>query len=162
MMKRLYAPWRIKYLEKADEKSKKCIFCYPDKKMLIYKDKKFIIILNKYPYTNGHIMVAPILHKVMLEELDKENLLGLMEGVQLGIKILKKAYNPSGFNIGINYGRVSGAGIEDHLHIHIVPRWSGDTNFMPVVGETKIVSESFESVKRKLKKSLKEVIDGKI
>lgn len=160
-MKRLYAPWRIRYLEKSEEKTEKCIFCFPEKKMLIHKkDRKFIIILNKYPYTNGHIMVAPILHNVMFEELDKESLIGLMEGVQLGIKILKRSYKPQGFNIGINYGKVSGAGIEDHLHIHIVPRWSGDTNFMPVISETKIVSESFENVRKKLKKSLKEVLNG--
>lgn len=161
-MKRLYAPWRIKYLEKYGKKVEKCILCFPEKKMLIHKDKNFIIILNKYPYTNGHIMVAPLLHDVMLEELDKENLIGLMEGVQLGIEILKKTYNPQGFNIGINYGKVSGAGVNDHLHIHIVPRWSGDTNFMPVISETKILSESFESVRKKLKKSLKEVLNGKI
>jgi ATP adenylyltransferase len=107
-------------------------------------------------------MVAPLLHNIKFEELDKDNLVGLMEGVQLGIKILKNSYNPQGFNIGINYGKVSGAGVEDHLHIHIVPRWSGDTNFMPVISETKIVSESFESVRKKLKKSLKEVLNGKI
>ncbi|MEJ5307702.1 MAG: HIT domain-containing protein [candidate division WOR-3 bacterium] len=161
-MKRLYAPWRIRYLEKYDKKMEKCIFCFPEKKMLIHRDKNFIIILNKYPYTNGHIMVAPLLHNIKFEELDKDNLVGLMEGVQLGIKILKNSYNPQGFNIGINYGKVSGAGVEDHLHIHIVPRWSGDTNFMPVISETKIVSESFESVRKKLKKSLKEVLNGKI
>ncbi len=162
-MEKLYAPWRIKYLKDFNKKKDdKCIFCFPDKRFLIHEDKHFLILLNKYPYSNGHIMVAPFIHGVGIEELSKKELSQLMLGVQIGIKIVKRTYKPQGLNIGINVGRIAGAGVEDHLHIHIVPRWSGDTNFMPVIFETKVISESYKDAVKNLKKSLERILNGKI
>ncbi len=150
-MDKLWAPWRMQYIEHCDEDADVCIFCSPDENMLIAKGQGFSIVMNKYPYNNGHIMVCPQKHGVMMEGLDEAETAALMKGVKRGIEIIKSVFNPDGINVGINMGRTAGAGITDHLHVHIVPRWNGDTNFMPVIGETKIISQSLQEALKKLR-----------
>mgnify|MGYP001043728259 CR=1 FL=1 len=144
-MKHLWAPWRMEYILK--EKNKGCIFCEipkenSDKKnYVLYRGKFCFVILNTYPYNNGHIMIAPYAHIKNLEQLNKDTINELMSLCQKSISILKEKMNPQGFNIGANIGKVAGAGILEHVHLHIVPRWQGDTNFMPVIFNTKVMPE---------------------
>lgn len=160
-MKVLWAPWRMKLIKEWRKKKPNCIFCekVKDKKdtknLLLYRSKKSFILLNLYPYTNGHLMVVPYQHKPDFNGLSKEELADLLQTVRLGINILKKVLNPDGFNLGINLGRIAGAGIEDHLHIHIVPRWTADTNFMPILAETKVIPEALNVTYQQLKKVIK-------
>jgi len=146
----------MKYI-KADKSSNKCIFCtklaeHKDKKnYILYRGKKAFVILNIYPYTNGHLMVVPNRHISDLTGLSTEEMTELGELVKLSIKTIKAVISPEGFNIGLNIGRAAGAGIEEHLHVHIVPRWTGDTNFMPVISDTKTIPESLEETFQKLK-----------
>ncbi len=154
-MKKIWAPWRSKFIYHRALKG--CIFCRAlkakqDKKHFILDRTEFSFsILNIYPYNNGHLMVAPKRHKGSLEDLSREELCDLMMLVQKSIKKIKKALKPHGYNIGINMGKIAGAGFPGHLHIHIVPRWQGDTNFMPVLTHAKIVSESLDSLYKRLK-----------
>ncbi len=149
-MERLWAPWRIKYIREVVpiKKPKKCIFCDAvssqdlREKLVLFKSKKAFVMLNLFPYNSGHLMVAPIRHIANLEDLLEDEEVELWRLVRLSVKLLKIALKPDGFNIGINLGRVAGAGVEDHLHVHIVPRWCGDTNFMPVIGNTKVIPEA--------------------
>jgi len=163
-MKNLFAPWRIKFI--TGKKEKGCIFCKKlnsknDKKNLVlFRGRTSFIILNLYPYSNGHLMVAPKKHKGNLSELTDEEMLELFKLTELSTKILKKVSKPQGFNIGINLGKVAGAGFPGHLHIHVVPRWLGDVNFMPVCSETKVICESLEETYKKLKKALKMITEG--
>ncbi len=156
----LWAPWRVRYVSKS-EKEKKCLFCSViksknDKKnLIIERGKHSFVILNKFPYNNGHLMIVPYSHSPDFNNLKENELLELMYFVQKYCKILKKVFKCHGFNIGVNIGKPAGAGIEEHVHIHIVPRWNGDTNFMPVVGKTKVIPESLESVYSKLKNQIK-------
>jgi len=158
-MKKIWAPWRNKYiLNKEPEEG--CILCNrirqtDDKEnYILYRGKLTFIIMNIYPYNNGHLMTAPYKHTALLEELNKEEGEELFTSLTIGIKLLKSIFKPDGFNLGMNLGKVAGAGIEDHLHIHIVPRWNGDTNFMPVLANTKILSISLEETYRLLKKNI--------
>lgn len=154
--KALYAPWRIGYI--LGKKLKGCLFCKlikqkKDKENLILERKRYcFVILNRYPYNNGHLMIVPYKHVSALERLDTKILTEMMKTAQEYIVIMKKQMRAEGFNIGINIGQVAGAGIADHLHLHIVPRWSGDTNFMATVGRTEVISEAFSSVLKKLSK----------
>lgn len=152
-MEKLWAPWRLEYIKNADKmKEEGCIFCdLPEegpendrKNLIIFRGKRAFVILNKYPYNNGHLMVVPYRHTRSLEELDTEEKLELMDLLEKSVGVLEKAYAPHGFNIGMNLGRVAGAGIDEHIHFHIVPRWNGDTNFMPVVANTKVISASLD------------------
>ncbi len=168
-MKRLWTPWRIPYL-KAPKGAVTggCIFCDkvradPSKdreNLLLLRGKRAFIMLNLYPYANGHMMVAPYEHCGELETLDSETLLEVMLLVGKGIRALHHAMNPQGFNVGANLGRVAGAGVEDHVHFHIVPRWNGDTNFMPVLAETRMIPEllpdTYDSLHAALEKILAE------
>lgn len=154
-MKRIFAPWRSEYIKNPtfDE----CIFCKAsrekeDKKYYILLRGKFsFVMMNIFPYNNGHIMIAPYKHTGNLADLTQDELDELITFTQKWESVLKDAMNPQGFNIGINIGKVAGAGVEDHIHIHIVPRWTGDTNFMPVFGETKVIpmglDEAYEILK---------------
>ncbi|MGM0441007.1 MAG: HIT family protein [Elusimicrobiota bacterium] len=151
----LWAPWRYKYIN--DSEDMDCIFCHKPKKdndekeLIIYRGDKVFALLNKYPYNNGHIMVAPYKHTGNLEELTKKEYGEMTEVVKMYVGKIKETMNPHGFNVGMNIGKVAGAGFDQHLHMHIVPRWEGDTNFMPVVGEERVISESLNSVYNKLK-----------
>ncbi len=154
-MDRLWAPWRYKYLLD-DEKEEGCIFCNAPKgderkKYVLYKGNHSYVIMNIYPYNNGHLMVVPYDHEKDIENLKENTYKEMFELLQLCVKVLKEVYNPEGFNIGMNLGRVAGAGVDNHLHIHIVPRWNGDTNFMPLFGEAKILSIDIDRVYDDLK-----------
>ncbi|WP_297071186.1 HIT domain-containing protein [Thermococcus sp.] len=157
-MKQLWAPWRIKYIR--SPKHDGCIFCdFPKEKrdrekLILYRGEHAFVIMNNYPYNPGHVMIAPYRHVGKWEDLNDEELLEIMKLSQLVIKALKRAMNPDGFNMGVNLGRVAGAGIDDHVHLHIVPRWNGDTNFMPVVDDTKVIPESLEETYNELKKEI--------
>ena len=120
--------------------------------MVLERKKHCFVMLNKYPYNNGHLMIIPYKHTGKIEDIDTDTLTEMMETVQEYVKKMKKIMKAEGFNIGINIGRIAGAGIDEHVHLHIVPRWSGDNNFMPVIGKIKVISESFDSVYEKLKK----------
>ncbi len=144
------------------EKEKNCLFCRVAKEKkdrknyLLFRGKKCFVLLNTFPYNNGHLMVAPYRHLANLEDLNREELSELMGLVSRSVGWLKKALKPEGFNIGMNLGKIAGAGIEDHLHIHIVPRWSGDANFMPTIAQVKVIPELPKDTYRKLLKTIKQ------
>ena len=154
-MKRIWAPWRIKYIEM--EKPQGCIFCDKPKEdndaanYIIYRGDKNFVILNAYPYNPGHLLVVPYRHIASMEELNDEELKEHFKIVQQSPGILRQVFKPEGLNIGINQGRVAGAGIEDHFHTHIVPRWNGDTHFMPVLADVKVLPEALADTYNKLK-----------
>jgi ATP adenylyltransferase len=153
-MKRLWAPWRLQYI--LGKKPKGCVLCSiakkkTDKKNYILSRRKFsYIVLNKYPYNNGHIMVVPYKHTGDLNKLSSATLLEVIEGVTEATNLLKKAFKPSGFNVGINIGKAAGAGIEKHLHFHVVPRWEADTNFLPIMSGVRTLPDSLDNTYRKL------------
>jgi len=158
-MKNLWSPWRSQYIEsfKEEQSGGKCIFCETAGKdisdlnnLLVRKSENIIVVMNLYPYNNGHLMVLPRRHVGSLEEINKEESHELIDELMLAEKVLRKIYTPQGFNIGANLGRAGGAGIEDHIHFHILPRWNGDTNFMPAIGEVKVISQDLVDTKRKL------------
>ena len=156
-MDKLWAPWRSKYIY--DRKRKRCIFCVrrkgnkkaDKKKYLIQRSEHSFSILNRYPYNNGHVMVAPLRHVKSLELLNDREVLDLMKLVNQTKRVLDKTLKPQGYNIGINMGKIAGAGFDGHVHVHIVPRWAGDTNCMPVLGNVKVISESLDSLYDTLK-----------
>jgi|UniRef100_A0A7J2U102 ATP adenylyltransferase len=153
----LWAPWRESYVTQYH--SSGCIFCMAlnqDEKLhlVVYKSKYSIAILNKFPYNNGHVMVAPVRHVPSIEMLSEEELLDLMKALTKVIKAIRVCYQPHGINVGANIGRAAGAGIEGHLHIHVVPRWNGDTNFMPVIAGVKVIPEDIHITWEKLKNCL--------
>jgi ATP adenylyltransferase len=153
-MEYLWAPWRIEYIKKVHEPG--CIFCQkPVEKndtdnLILYRGQKNFIIMNSYPYNPGHLMVAPYRHIASLDELADEELGEHYRLVAQSTRILSKVFKPDGFNIGMNLGRIAGAGIDKHIHTHIVPRWAGDTNFMPVMADTRVVNEALEETYKKL------------
>jgi len=157
-VKRLWAPWRMSYI-KHDKESFDCVFCHhpsqdsaDDKKNLIlYRGKHNFVIMNLYPYNNGHLMVVPYKHTGDLCDLNDDEMLELMQLSQMAIRIFKKAFNPEGFNTGFNLGAAAGAGIRQHIHFHVIPRWNGDTNFMPVIGETRVMPEHISETYDKLR-----------
>lgn len=142
-MKELWAPWRSKYIY--SRKKKKCIFCSLEDYVL-ERTRYSFSMLNIYPYNNGHVMVAPFRHVKSLEYLKAEELKDLMDLVVKTKKVLDKKIKPHGYNIGLNIGKAAGAGFAGHMHIHIVPRWTGDTNFMPAACGTKVISESLDAM----------------
>ena len=154
-MKQLWAPWRIKYIKM--EKTEECIFCKAvkeekdEKNLVLWRGKVAFVIMNKFPYNNGHLMVAPYRHVGTLEDLTVMELTEIGILLQKSIKLLKKAMSPEGFNLGINIGRIAGAGVEDHIHVHIVPRWNGDTNFMPVISDVRVVPQALQDTYTELK-----------
>ncbi|MDD5246380.1 MAG: HIT domain-containing protein [Candidatus Omnitrophica bacterium] len=156
-MDKLWAPWRINYI--SAKKQKKCIFCAAaksgDEENTVFGTKYSVCILNIYPYNNGHLMVSPRRHAKDLNLLSDEEVLDLIKAVNKAKALLEKCLRPQGFNIGVNLSAVAGAGITGHLHIHIVPRWQGDTNFMPIIYGTKVISQSLKELRKKLKKCLK-------
>ena len=148
------------YIKRADNEEYAdigCIFCsFPLEEkdvenLILVRGKRVFMILNAFPYSNGHLMVTPFRHTCDANDLDDEELLEMMQLTRKAINLLKDAMHPDGFNVGMNMGRVAGAGIADHLHMHIVPRWTGDTNFMPVLGDVRVIPESLNAVYAKLK-----------
>ena len=150
----LFAPWRYEYL--VAEKSTGCIFCEAaastneEESLIVHRGRRVFTLLNRYPYTNGHLMVAPYEHRSRLWQSDGETLTELIATVARGEKILSEAYRTDGLNIGVNLGSAAGAGVEDHYHVHLVPRWSGDTNFMTVAGGVRVVPEELSVTRRRL------------
>ena len=161
-MKRLWTPWRMPYL-KAPKGAVTggCIFCdklraspsMDRENLLLLRGAHAMLLLNLYPYTNGHLLVAPNKHCGELEGLDGETLKEMMLLVGRGIRALRRAMEPQGFNVGANLGRVAGAGVEDHVHFHVVPRWNGDTNFMSAVGQVRVLPEDLEDTYRRVKEA---------
>ena len=143
------SPHRLQYVRKVI-KPKGCVFCnavknYKDPESLVlFKSRTMMVLLNKYPYNNGHLLILPVKHIADFEKLSDKDLFAMQKLTKESLKILKKVYNPHGFNMGMNLGQVAGAGIPDHLHHHIIPRWGGDTNFFPLIAQTKLVVETTE------------------
>ena len=154
-MKHIWAPWRMEYIQM--EKSKGCILCEKPEQdndtenYILYRGDKNFIILNSYPYSPGHLLVSPYRHIASLEELTEEERNEHFDIVSRSIQVLRREFSPEGFNLGVNIGKAAGAGVEDHIHTHIVPRWQGDTNFMTVISDIRVVPEALVETYRKLK-----------
>ncbi len=161
-MKRLWAPWRMEYIL-SEKKNKACLFCdiskankTADKKNLIlYRGKYCFVLMNRYPYNNGHLMVVPYFHTPAFDGLSDKMLFDLIKTVDKAVVMLRKALRPDGFNVGLNFGKVAGAGMEQHMHIHIVPRWAGDTDSMPIISETRVMPEHLRKTYNKLRRFFK-------
>ena len=155
-MNHLWAPWRMEYIENNDKEAG-CVFCNAQamtdgsENLIAYRGSHAYVILNRYPYASGHLMVIPFEHKPNLEELDRVTRAEMMELASRCTTALKNIYNPQGFNVGVNIGEAAGAGVLGHVHIHIVPRWKGDTNFMSAVGETRVLPEALEDTYKRVK-----------
>ena len=150
MTKPLWAPWRLEYIAKAEEDGE-CIFCMPDEQLLVHRGERALVLLNKFPYSSGHLMVAPMRHTGDFVSLDRDEAAEIHGLASKAIGALTQVYAPHGFNLGWNLGRVAGAGILDHVHQHVVPRWGGDTNFMPVLADVKVLPEHLEQTRQKLR-----------
>jgi ATP adenylyltransferase len=150
MPKPLWAPWRLEYIEQADE-TPGCIFCDPADEMVVHRGERALVLLNKYPYASGHLMVAPARHVGDFGDLTRDEGAEIHELAQRAIAALQGEYAPHGFNLGWNLGRVAGAGVVDHVHLHVVPRWNGDTNFMPVLGDVRVLPEALAETGRRLR-----------
>ncbi len=165
-MEKLWSPWRSKYIESLKEKKDddKCIFCEAAKNdvndpenLLVRKGESTFTLLNLYPYNNGHLMIVPFRHIGDLDDLSNQEGSEIIRELQLARRALLDISQPQGFNIGANLGRIGGAGIDEHIHFHIVPRWSGDTNFMPVLGDVKVISQELKETKLKLLNAYKKL-----
>lgn len=163
-MKQIWAPWRIEYI--LSDKEEGCFICRAAQEgespqnLMLHKGKSCLVIMNRYPYNPGHLMVAPVRHIGSLEEMNRDESCEMMELAKVCVEILKEEMNPDGFNLGINLGRVAGAGLETHVHLHIVPRWNGDTNFMPVLADVKVIPEHLASTYEKLRKRFANRLSG--
>jgi ATP adenylyltransferase len=159
-MKFLSAPWRWDFITRIGKK-KGCVFCealnLPEEESLVcHKGDSFYVILNKYPYSTGHLMIVPYEHLDYPDKVSPEKSMEMWELMNRSMAALKDNFNPAGFNLGMNLGRLSGAGVKDHFHLHIVPRWDGDANFMPIIGETRVLSYSIETILQVLKDAFKQ------
>jgi ATP adenylyltransferase len=153
-MRRLWAPWRLEYIQEADAQ-RECVFCRaaaaPDESSLVvHRGERALVLLNRYPYVSGHVMVAPFRHTGELVELADDEALEIHTLGATALSVLRNTMNPQGFNLGWNIGRIAGAGVVDHVHLHIVPRWAGDTNFMPVLADVKVMPETLEATRARL------------
>ena len=153
-MKQLWAPWRLEYVAAADEQEG-CVFCLADagddeEQLVVYRGDRAFVLLNKFPYASGHLMVAPRRHVGEFAELQDEEALDLHRLAAQAMAALAETFSPQGYNVGWNLGRIAGAGIVDHVHVHVVPRWAGDTNFMPVLADVKVLPEHLTETRRKL------------
>lgn len=164
-MERIWAPWRLEYVSVTDCKHSGCVFCchtqeQDEEKRILHRGKHSFVIMNIFPYNNGHIMIAPYNHVSSLSDLSVEEMCEMMELLRDWTDTIKKSMHCHGFNIGLNLGRIAGAGIADHMHIHIVPRWDGDTNFMPVIADIKVIPQSLDSCYKLLKQEWREKQDA--
>jgi len=155
----LWAPWRIEYI--TGPKREECIFCSPDPGHVVDRGDECLTMLNAYPYAPGHVMVAPVRHLAGLEELSDGELLELMRLAQRAILAMRAAMAPDGFNVGMNLGGVAGAGIADHLHLHVVPRWQGDTNFIPLLSDTHVIPQTLSATREVLINALAGIDDDR-
>lgn len=157
-MNHLWSPWRMKYIE-SHNKEAGCVFCNAQaqtdsaENLIAFRGKNAYVILNRYPYTSGHLMVIPFKHAPNLEELDSEMRAEMMELTSRCTTILREIYRTQSFNIGVNIGEAAGAGVLGHVHIHIVPRWAGDTNFMSSVGQTRVLPEALEETYQRVRQA---------
>ena len=157
----LWAPWRYRFIKSKKEKG--CVFCNrigmkdSVKNLILYRGDKVCVIMNKYPYNTGHAMVVPYRHVGQIEKLTDAESVEFFDVTRLTVKVIKRTLKPDSLNLGMNLGRSSGAGIPGHVHMHIVPRWNGDTNFMPVVGETEVISAPLEPIYRDLRREFNKV-----
>ncbi len=157
-MKHLWSPWRLEYL--TAPKSGECVFCHAvqstddRENLVLLREERCFMILNRFPYNNGHFMVVPYDHVPTLEALDAETLTNMMLLLNRGLAALRATMQPQGFNIGANLGHAAGAGIEEHVHLHAVPRWVGDTNYMPIIGNMRVVPETWQMTYDTLKAAL--------
>ncbi len=148
-MDHIWSPWRMDYIMN-HEQSGECVFCKALQQenglenLIVYRGKEAFVILNRYPYTSGHVMIVPNAHVASLEDLPVQARAELMELATQAVHVLTEVYHPQGFNLGINMGEVAGAGIANHIHLHVVPRWAGDTNFMTAVGASRVLPETLE------------------
>lgn len=155
-MKQLWSPWRMQYIG-GEREVEGCIFCLLPREqkdrenLILYRGRRCFVIMNKYPYINGHLMIAPYIHTADLAQLDADTQAEMMSTLVLCVQVLNETIHPDGTNIGINLGRAAGAGIVEHVHMHIVPRWVGDTNFMAVCADTRVISEGLLETYDKLK-----------
>lgn len=158
---RLWTPWRMEYILD-NSKSSGCVFCNKPKEdddranLILHKGKRSFVIMNRYPYNNGHLLITPYSHVGDISDLSPEEICEMTMEMQRSIGILKKVMNPNGFNIGMNLGKAAGSGIDDHIHLHIVPRWNGDTNFMPVLSDVRVMPEHLDDTYMKLLELYKE------
>lgn len=158
-MEHLWSPWRMKHITGDGTPAGECVFCQSPKiadgaeNLILHRGKQVFAILNRYPYTSGHLMIVPYKHAASIEDLDPSIRGEMMEMVNHALGVLRTVYHPEGFNIGINMGSAAGAGIAEHAHIHIVPRWGGDTNFMSTIGETRVLPEELEATYERIKKA---------
>ena len=157
---RIWAPWRLPYVRDASKDAEsECIFCAKpaedddEANLIVHRGELCFVILNRFPYTNGHLMVAPYAHLATLPEVEAPTIAELMALTQRAMNVLERTYSPHGYNIGFNQGRVAGAGVEHHIHLHVVPRWGGDTNFMPVLADTRVMPQSLADSYRALRES---------
>ena len=156
-MKHLWSPWRMTYIEGTNNKAEGCVFCNAQamsdgvENLIAFRGEFSYVILNRFPYTSGHLMVIPFAHVSNLENLDPETRAEMMELTSQCTTVLRKTYRTESFNMGINIGEAAGAGVLGHVHIHIVPRWAGDTNFMSTTGETRVLPESLEDTYRRVR-----------
>ncbi len=169
-MERLYAPWRMAYIDQPQKPTVNatgCVFC--DKaastddvaNLIVHRGKSCFVLLNLFPYNNGHLMVVPYLHTAHLTDLDDAASLELLLLARQAQAALDRAMHPEGYNLGMNLGTAAGAGIADHLHLHIVPRWNGDTNFMPILADVKVLPDALENTCRKLRQAWEEIREKK-
>ena len=153
-MERLWAPWRLEYIESADDAAG-CIFCAAlagdgEDSLVVHRGRRAFALLNRFPYASGHFMIAPTRHVGDFGELDEAEVLEVHRLASAGIGALRELYSPQAFNLGWNLGRAAGAGVVDHVHLHVVPRWAGDTNFMPVLADVRVLPEHLRDTRRKL------------
>lgn len=150
-MEHLWAPWRMAYIDSNPAHAQGCIFCAKaaesddEKNLIVHRSERCFVLMNLFPYNNGHLMIAPYAHVPSIQDLDPATLTDIMVTTQQAVTALDNAIHPHGYNMGLNQGAVAGAGIADHIHYHIVPRWNGDTNFMPVLADTKVMPDYLDN-----------------
>jgi ATP adenylyltransferase len=155
-MNQIWAPWRMEYVSQT-ESAPGCLFCVmleahdDEKDHIVYRGQRTFVVLNRYPYNSGHLMVVPHQHTGAVYLLDSATSAEVFATTQLAVRVLEEVMRPNGFNLGVNQGKVAGAGIEDHIHVHVVPRWNGDTNFMPVIAGAKVLPELLSATAAKLR-----------
>ena len=154
-MRQLWAPWRLEYIQQADEQEG-CVFCRAlegedERGLVVHRGERAFVLLNKYPYASGHLMVAPIRHEGDFGRLDRDEAIEIHQLASSSLGALAETMSPQGFNLGWNLGRIAGAGVLEHVHMHVVPRWAGDTNFMPVLADVRVIPEHLAESARRLR-----------